>query len=75
MSVILGLNTFHAGSSACIVVDGIPLLAVAEERLNRKKYYAGFPALSIQACLDYTGIKLSDIDTKFKTLPPTAYVF
>ena len=62
MSVILGLNTFHAGSSACIVVDGIPLFAVAEERLNRKKYYAGFPALSIQACLDYTGIKLSDID-------------
>ena len=41
MSIILGLNTFHAGSSACIVVDGIPLFAVAEERLNRKKYYAG----------------------------------
>ena len=62
MSIILGLNTFHAGSSACIVIDGIPVFAVAEERLNRKKYYAGFPVLSIQACLDYTGIKISDID-------------
>ena len=38
MSVILGINAYHAGASACLVIDGIPVHAIAEERLNRKKY-------------------------------------
>ena len=62
MSVILGINTFHAGSSASIVIDGVPVVALAEERLNRVKYYAGFPKLSIAACLEIAGLKFSDID-------------
>ena len=62
MSVILGINAFHAGSSACLVIDGIPIHAVAEERLNRKKYYAGFPTLAIKSCLDNAGLKISDIE-------------
>ncbi len=52
MSVILGINTFHAGSSAALVINGEPIVALAEERLNRVKYYAGFPKLSILKCLD-----------------------
>ena len=39
MSVILGINTSHAGSSAAILVDCRPIIAIAEERLNRVKYY------------------------------------
>jgi carbamoyltransferase len=62
MSVILGINTFHAGSSAALIVDGQPIVAIAEERLNRKKYYAGFPALAIHRCLEFTNLKFSDID-------------
>ena len=62
MSIILGINTFHAGSSAAIIIDGIPAIAIPEERLNRAKYYAGFPKLSIQKCLDATNLKLSDVD-------------
>ena len=62
MSVILGLNAFHAGSSAAILVDGQPVIAIAEERLNRIKYYAGFPRLSIQRCLEIAGLKFRDID-------------
>jgi carbamoyltransferase len=62
MSVILGINTFHAGSSAAIVVDGVPVVALPEERLNRVKYYAGFPKLSIAKCLEIAGLKFSDID-------------
>ena len=42
MSVILGINTFHAGASAALLVDGEPVVALAEERLNRVKYFAGF---------------------------------
>ena len=62
MSVILGINTFHAGSSAAVIIDGVPVVALAEERLNRVKYYAGFPTLSIKKCLEIAGVKLSDID-------------
>lgn len=62
MSVILGINSNHAGSSASVVVDGIPVAAIAEERLNRIKYFAGFPALSITRCLEIAGLNLSDVE-------------
>ena len=62
MSVILGINAFHAGSSAAIIVDGQPVVALAEERLNRVKYYAGFPKLAIQKCLEITNLNFSEID-------------
>src|SRR6266496_1605783 len=60
--LILGLNMFHADASAGIIQDGRVLFAIAEERLNRVKHYAGFPALAIQACLEAAGAKISDID-------------
>jgi len=60
--LILGLNMFHADSSAAIIQDGKILFAVAEERLNRHKHYGGFPALAVKACLDAAGAKLSDIE-------------
>jgi len=60
--LILGLNMFHADASAAIVQDGKVLFAIAEERLNRVKHYAGFPALAIQACLNAAGATISDID-------------
>jgi carbamoyltransferase len=62
MSTILGINAFHAGASAAIVVDGKTISAIAEERLNRVKYYAGFPALAIRKCLDMAGIKITELD-------------
>jgi carbamoyltransferase len=49
-------------SSACIARDGEVLFAVAEERLSRVKHDPRFPALSIQACLDFAGVKLEDLD-------------
>lgn len=62
MSIILGINTFHAGSSAALIVDGIPVAAIAEERLNRKKYFAGFPKLAIERCLQMAGLSITDIE-------------
>ena len=62
MSVILGLNTSHAGSSAAIIIAGQPVVALAEETLNRVKYYAGFPKLAILRCLEIAGLNFSDID-------------
>src|SRR5580693_6304195 len=60
--LILGLNMFHADSSAALVQDGEVVFAIAEERLNRIKHYAGFPSLAIQAGLDFAGVKITDID-------------
>jgi carbamoyltransferase len=62
MAVILGINTHHAGSSAALVIDGIPVAAVSEERLNRIKYYAGFPRLSILRVMAMAGVQFKDID-------------
>lgn len=62
MAVILGINAFHAGASAALLVDGMPVAAIAEERLNRTKYYARFPALAVRRCLEIAGLDFSDID-------------
>src|SRR6266853_6510031 len=60
--LILGLNMFHADASAAIVNDGEVAFAIAEERLNRVKHYAGFPALAVKACLDAVGARITDVD-------------
>src|SRR5580692_8793610 len=60
--LILGLNMFHGDASAALVQDGEVVFAVAEERLNRTKHYAGFPCLAIKSCLDFVGAKITDID-------------
>ncbi len=60
--LILGLNMFHADASAAIVLDGEVKFAVAEERLNRRKHFGGFPALAVKACLDAVGAKISDVE-------------
>jgi carbamoyltransferase len=60
--LILGLNMFHADASAAIVLDGEVKFAIAEERLNRRKHFGGFPALAVKACLDALGAKISDIE-------------
>jgi len=60
--LILGLNMFHADASAAILQDGEVIFAVAEERLNRIKHYAGFPVLAIKACLEAAGAKITDVD-------------
>lgn len=60
--LILGLNMFHPDASAAVVQDGEVVFAIAEERLNRVKHYGGVPLLSIKACLDAVGARISDVD-------------
>jgi carbamoyltransferase len=59
---VLGLNAYHADSSACLVVDGDVVGAAEEERFNRTKHWAGFPAQAIAYCLDEAGISLGDLE-------------
>ena len=59
---ILGINAYHGNASAAIVCDGRLVAAVEEERFNRVKYAAGFPAQAIQYCLREAGLTLKDLD-------------
>ena len=58
---ILGINAYHADASAVLLKDGGIVAAVEEERLNRVKHAAGFPALAIQYCLQRAGIQIQDV--------------
>ncbi|HLI94077.1 MAG TPA: carbamoyltransferase N-terminal domain-containing protein, partial [Puia sp.] len=59
---ILGLNAYHADSSAAIFKDGKMIAATEEERFRRVKHWAGFPSMAIEFCLREAGIRLSDVD-------------
>ena len=65
---IIGINAFHADSSACLIIDGKLISAVEEERFNRIKHWAGFPIESIKYCLKESNLKISDITLKCKNL-------
>ncbi len=61
--ITLGVNYSQMhDSSACFVRDGELLFAAAEERISRQKHDARFPQLAIQACLDFAGIRLEQVD-------------
>jgi len=62
MANILGINAFHADASAVLLKDGELVGAIAEERLNRVKHFAGFPALAIKKLLEMGGLAVTDID-------------
>lgn len=59
---ILGLNAYHADSSAAIFKDGIMIAATEEERFRRVKHWAGFPSMAIDFCLKEAGITLAQLD-------------
>jgi carbamoyltransferase len=60
--IVLGLNTFHADSSAAILRDGELVAAAEEERFRRTKHWAGFPSRAIEYCLRAAGVTLTDVD-------------
>lgn len=60
--IILGINAFHADASAVLLKGGDIVGAIAEERLNRVKHYAGFPKLAVRKLLAMGGITLADVE-------------
>src|SRR5262249_17304134 len=59
---ILGISAHYHDSAAALVVDGVPVCAVQEERLSRKKNDAGFPLQAIEWCLEHAKLEPSDLD-------------
>ncbi|MDX6505182.1 MAG: carbamoyltransferase, partial [Gaiellaceae bacterium] len=62
MTAILGLNAYHGDAAAALVVDGELVAAAEEERFNRVKHCAGFPALAAAWCLEDAGLRPEDVD-------------
>ena len=62
MSSILGISAFYHDSAACILVDGKIIAAAQEERFTRKKHDPNYPKNAINFVLDYSNLKLSEVD-------------
>jgi carbamoyltransferase len=59
---ILGISAHYHDSAAALVIDGLPVAAVQEERLSRKKNDAAFPLNAIEWCLDTAKLQPEDLD-------------
>jgi carbamoyltransferase len=59
---ILGISAHYHDAAAALVIDGVPVCAVQEERLSRRKNDASFPLLSIEQCLSHAGIEPEQLD-------------
>jgi carbamoyltransferase len=59
---ILGLSAHYHDAAAALVVDGLPVAAVQEERLSRRKNDAAFPLAAIEYCLDTAGLEPGELD-------------
>ena len=62
MSTILGISAFYHDSAAAILVNGKIAAAAQEERFTRKKHDASYPYNAIESVLEYTNLKLSEVD-------------
>jgi carbamoyltransferase len=62
VTAILGLNAYHGDAAAALVIDGELVAAAEEERFNRVKHCAGFPALAARWCLEDAGLSAADLD-------------
>jgi carbamoyltransferase len=60
--LILGVNAFHADTSAALLVDGDLVAAVEEERFTREKHASGLPVESMRWVLEEAEVKPSDVD-------------
>ncbi|WP_440690256.1 carbamoyltransferase family protein [Candidatus Pelagibacter sp. HIMB1782] len=62
MKSILGISAFYHDSAACIIQDGEIIAAAQEERFTRKKHDSNYPKNAINFVLNYSNLKLSEVD-------------
>ncbi len=63
MSYVLGISAFYHDSAATLLKNGEIVAAAQEERFTRKKHDSSFPVNSIEFLLDYSKIKIQDINS------------
>jgi len=62
VSSILGISAFYHDSAACLLKNGKIIAAAQEERFSRKKHDSRYPHHAIEFILNYSNMKLSEID-------------
>ena len=62
MTSILGISAFYHDSAAALIIDGKIISAAQEERFSRKKHDARYPHNAVQFVLNYSNLKLSEVD-------------
>ena len=62
MTYILGISSFYHDSAASLIKDGEIIACTQEERFTRKKHDSSFPSNSIDFCLKFSNVNLSDVD-------------
>ncbi len=62
MKSVLGISAFYHDSAAALVVDGEIVAAAQEERFTRIKHDSRYPYNAIQFVLDYSKLKLNEVD-------------
>ena len=62
MSSILGISAFYHDSAACILINGKIVAAAQEERFTRIKHDSNYPFNAVNFVLNFTKLKLSEID-------------
>jgi carbamoyltransferase len=63
LTTVLGISAFYHDSAAALIKDGEIIAAAQEERFTRIKHDSNFPKNAIQFLLDYSNLKLSQIET------------
>ena len=63
MIVHLGLSGIYShDSAACLIIDGVIIAAIEEERFTHEKHTGNFPINAIKFCLDKGNIKPEQVD-------------
>ena len=62
MTTILGISAFYHDSAASILIDGKIIAAAQEERFTRKKHDPSYPYNAIEFVLNYSNLKLSEVN-------------
>jgi carbamoyltransferase len=62
VSLILGISAFYHDSAACLLKEGKIIAAAQEERFTRIKHDPGYPHNAVEFVLNYTNLRLSEVD-------------
>jgi len=60
--IVLGISAFYHDSAAALIIDGVVVAAVQEERFSRLKHDDSFPSLSIRWVIEHAKLDIRDID-------------
>jgi carbamoyltransferase len=63
VTTILGISAFYHDSAATIIIDGKIIAAAQEERFSRKKHDKSYPYNAIEFVLNFSNIKLSEVNS------------